>query len=140
MKTDKRLQYNSFKRPVMGKRVLVVEDDESARLLYTDELKEEGYAVFFAEDGFHALKFLEKEKVDLVMTDIRLPGINGAIMISLIRAKYPHIHIVVVSACKQTSEEGVGRNVDRYFEKPVNLTILKQYIAEVLEKENPLAE
>jgi CheY-like chemotaxis protein len=116
----------------MGKRILVVEDDESARLLYEEELNEEGYAVFFANDGFLALKFLEKENVDLVMTDIRMPGINGAIMISLIRSKYPNIRIVVVSACKQTSEEGVGKNVDRYFEKPVNLKSLKQYIAELL--------
>jgi len=116
----------------MAKSILVVEDDESARLLYEEELREVGYAVFFANDGFQALKFLEKEKVDLVMTDIRMPGINGAIMISMIRSKYPDAHIIVVSACKQTSEEGVGKNVDRYFEKPVNLMDLKLYIAELL--------
>ena len=59
------------------KRILVVEDDKSLRLLYYDELAKAGYEVILAANGKEALKQLDKGKSDLVILDIVMPVMDG---------------------------------------------------------------
>src|SRR3989344_8872607 len=59
------------------KAILIVEDDKFLRDLLGKRLRDEGFGVFEAIDGEEAFKVLDKEKIDLVLLDIILPGING---------------------------------------------------------------
>ena len=54
-------------------KILIVEDDESQRFLYQEELQEEGYKVALAKSGKEALKYLEASLFDLIILDIRMP-------------------------------------------------------------------
>jgi DNA-binding response OmpR family regulator len=60
-----------------GCRVLVVEDDESTRLLFVLALEDEGFSVVSARDGLEALQLLESQTFRLVVLDLHLPGISG---------------------------------------------------------------
>jgi len=59
------------------KTILVVDDDEAIRTLLQEELEEEGYKVLIATNARDALKMVAAEPLDLVILDIRMPGING---------------------------------------------------------------
>ncbi|UCC66986.1 MAG: response regulator, partial [Deltaproteobacteria bacterium] len=58
------------------KRILVVDDEENVRLLYKEELEEEGYEVELAEGGQEALERLDKSRPDLVTLDLKMPGMG----------------------------------------------------------------
>ena len=58
-------------------RILVVEDEEMNYILIRETLKNEPYKLFWAQDGIDAIEFAKKEKIDLILMDIRLPRMNG---------------------------------------------------------------
>jgi len=58
-------------------RILVVDDEENIRLLFKEELEDEGFEVDLASNGFEALDKLKKERFDLVVLDIKMPGMDG---------------------------------------------------------------
>lgn len=74
----------------MSKIVLLVEDSRSARMLTKTALEEAGYVVLDAEDGVEGLRVLEKEDVDLVLTDLNMPNMNGLEMCAKIQESERH--------------------------------------------------
>ena len=115
----------------MAKRILVVEDYEPTRALYSEELTEAGYEVLTAENGFEALKTFEREDLDLVVTDIRMPGMSGVTLIHCLKAHEKSVPIIVVSAYPQY-EGPLEGNIRAFFAKPVNLELLKRSVSEVI--------
>jgi len=106
-----------------GKRVLVAEDDAGTRTGLATVLREEGYEVDEAEDGLIAWSLVRASPPDLVLTDLDMPNLGGSELIVRIRAHYPHIPIIVLSA-EDPVDAGrrcVGLNADRFFSKPINL-------------------
>lgn len=79
-------------------RILVVDDEASMRLTVAGNLELEGFDVIEAKSGEHALTLLETEKVDLVLTDIRMPGINGVELFRRISVKLPGTPVVLMTA------------------------------------------
>ena len=80
-----------------GSMILLVEDDAASRYAFARLLRGEGYEVIEAGDGNEAVAFLDGFPVDLVITDMVLPKINGLHLISLIHARRPGIPIVLMS-------------------------------------------
>jgi two-component system response regulator (stage 0 sporulation protein F) len=79
--------------------LLIVDDEEDIRSLIVDFLRDsQEYTVFEASDAEAALKFLETRKVDLVMSDINMPGMKGFDLLREIRTKYPAIKRVLITA------------------------------------------
>ncbi|KAF1042857.1 MAG: CAI-1 autoinducer sensor kinase/phosphatase CqsS [Herbaspirillum frisingense] len=80
--------------------VLVVEDNADAREIFALTLNAHGYRVIEAEDGEAGLERLHAEKVDVIVTDLRMPRMDGFEMASLIKQNdaYSHIPIVVLTA------------------------------------------
>ncbi len=108
---------------VATKRLLVVEDDAGTRTGLATVLREEGYVVDEAEDGLIAWSLVVQTPPDLVLTDLDMPNLGGSELIVRIRARFPHIPIVVLSA-EDPVDAGrrcVGLNADRFFSKPINL-------------------
>ena len=77
------------------RKILVVEDDESQRLLYRDELAEVGYEVILAANGKEALKQLDKTKPDLVILNIVMPGMDGMEALGRIIRKYKDVSVIL---------------------------------------------
>jgi len=114
--------------------ILLAEDEASSRFLYEEELLEEGYRVLTAENGLQVLGILEDQKVDLLMTDAKMPDMHALEMIPQVRAEHPSLPIIVVSAFKGLENDFVLKefNVSAFFAKPVDMGALKTKIREIL--------
>ena len=114
--------------------ILLAEDEAASRLLYTEDLTEAGYRVLTAENGLQALGLLEDEKVDLLMTDIKMPDMHAMEMIPRVRADHPHLPILVASAFKGMEDDFnlKGFKISGFFAKPVNIEALKAKIQQIL--------
>ncbi len=77
--------------------ILVIDDEKGIREVLSDILKDEGYRVFTAEDGYKGLELLKTEPVDLVYLDVWLPGIGGIEVLQRIKNEFPGIEVVVIS-------------------------------------------
>ena len=81
-----------------GETVLVVEDDDSVRMLLVDTLKELGYRVIEAVDGTQALPIIEgKGRIDLVVSDVGLPGLNGRQLAEIAIAARPDLNVLFIT-------------------------------------------
>src|SRR5271156_4805761 len=110
--------------------ILLAEDEAASRFLYTEELTEAGYRVLTAENGLQALGILEDERVDLLMTDIKMPDMHAMEMIPLVREDHPDLPILVASAFKGMEDDFnlKGFKISGFFAKPVNMDALKSKI------------
>ena len=118
--------------PEGGKRgVLVVEDDTDLRLLFGLMLKAAHFEVYEAADGIAGLKALEDNPgaIDLVLTDLGLPGLGGVELISRVRAAKPSVKIIGTSGfgSKNVREMVLRAGADEFFSKPFSM-------GEVIEK------
>ena len=82
-------------RPI--RRILVIDDDADALQILTDYLELEGYEVLPTADGATGMQLLASQPVELVITDLNLPGISGMDVIDIIRKNYPRVQVIVVT-------------------------------------------
>jgi CheY-like chemotaxis protein len=78
-------------------RVLIVDDEENLRQLGKHILESQGYEVHCAGDGFEALTALKKSLPDVIISDLKMPNMNGFEFLSVVRQRFPAIPIVVIS-------------------------------------------
>jgi CheY-like chemotaxis protein len=79
------------------RRLLVIDDDPSCRRTIACLLQKLGHTVEAAESGSAGLAFLRQQSVDLVMTDLRMPGLTGWAVARLVKAMRPHLPVVLVT-------------------------------------------
>lgn len=103
--------------------VLVVEDDRNQRKLICATLTQNGYRPFAAEDGQKALDILENEHIDLIITDIMMPNIDGFTLTEELRAARYNMPILVVSAREGFADKkkGFTLGIDDYMVKPLDM-------------------
>lgn len=114
------------------KKILVVDDEESIRYLYKEELEEEGFAVEVAKSGEEALEKVSLFKPDLVTLDIKMPGINGIETLKRIRGLDRQIPIIMCSAYGEYKQDLTTWASDAYIVKCADLTELKTTIRRLL--------
>ena len=76
-------------------KILVVDDEEHIRLLYSEELKEAGYEVITADSGYKLLERIDEEKPDLVILDIKMVDYNGLDLLQDIRNQYYDLPVIL---------------------------------------------
>jgi DNA-binding response OmpR family regulator len=113
-------------------KLLVVDDEKNLRALYQSELGQEGYEVIVAHDGKEALSMIEQEKPDLIVLDIRMPGIDGLETMARILAKDNRLPVILNSAYSAYRESFLSWSADAYVIKSSDLTELKAKIRQVL--------
>lgn len=112
--------------------VLVVEDEPTIRELMAILLEEEGYAVRQATDGVEALETVEQYPVDLILSDVKMPRLDGASLAHRLRARGNPLPVVLMSAVyAEVDLPGV-----RFLRKPINCEHLLDIIAAAL-RERP---
>lgn len=120
----------------MKKRVLVVDDEEGIRLLYKEELEDEGCEVILASSGEEALeKIKDKDYVDLVLLDIKMSGMDGVEVLRRLKEKWKDLPVILCTAYPHYKHEFGTWASDAYVVKSSDLRELKETIKSVLEKE-----
>jgi CheY-like chemotaxis protein len=122
------------KENLMNKRIMVVEDDESLRVLYQDVLEDEGYDVLTAGDGQEALDMLGHNKPDLLLLDIGLPGMDGREVLARLIKRHEGVKVIVLTSHLEYAGDPLCRAVDGFVYKSIDLGPLKQKVRQVLEK------
>ena len=125
-----------------GGRILLVDDDESLRRVTQFQLEQAGYEVATAAGGAEALQALQRSPQDIVVTDLRMPGLSGLELLRKIRADYPEISVVIVTAFGtiETAVEAMKAGAYDYVTKPVNPAELVLIIERALERQRLLEE
>ena len=102
--------------------ILVVEDDRSIRLLMDVILRQNGFNPVLAEDGTQALDILDREHIDLMITDVMMPVINGYELTRLLRESGYELPILMITAKESTDDKKYGfiAGTDDYMVKPVD--------------------
>jgi len=121
-------------------KVLIVDDEKHIRLLYAEELEEEGYEVALASDGVDILERIEKEKPDVVVLDIKMVSSNGLDVLQEIRNKFYNLPVILCSAYGSYKVDIKSIAADAYVVKSSDLTELKKKISQVLEACVPTKE
>ena len=116
------------------KTILVVDDDEAIRTLLQEELEEEGYKVLIATNARDALKMVAAEPLDLVILDIRMPGMDGLEALPRILGIKEGLPVIMNTAYTQYQDSFMSWAADAYVVKSSDLTELKDKIKELVNK------
>jgi len=120
------------------KKILVTEDSPTMRSLLVAAIEAmDGYRVIEASSGFDALRLLPREHVDLIITDINMPDINGLELISYVRdnPNYRAIPLFIISTegSERDRERGLSLGADEYLVKPFQPEKLQQLIRDYID-------
>jgi DNA-binding response OmpR family regulator len=116
------------------KTILVVDDDEAIRNLLTEELEDEGYKVLIATNARDALKMVASEALDLVILDVRMPGMDGLEALPRILGIKEGLPVIMNTAYSQYQDSFMSWAADAYVVKSSDLTELKDKIKELVNK------
>jgi DNA-binding NtrC family response regulator len=111
-------------------KVLIIEDDEEMGSLLKDFVANEGYKAESVRDGSEALRRLSKEPFDLVITDIRMPGLSGLDILPGVKKLRPEVPVIIITAfgSEEVFRKAISRGANGYFEKPLHLLQLRTLI------------
>jgi len=117
-------------------RILVVDDESNARNALAEILKEEGYAVETAADGFKGLARYQEFSPDLVLTDLKMPGMDGVQLLSKVRETEESLPVIVMTAfgSVDTAVSAMRAGALDYLTKPINADELLLVIGRALEQ------
>ena len=120
-----------------GKTVLVVDDDEGMRDTLTAALKRD-YRVLRAATGEAGLQLMEKEDIDLLLLDVRLPGINGFEVLRIAKENYPYVEVIVISAIRELDAaiEAMRHGAYHYISKDFELEGMRTLVANASERQD----
>ncbi len=103
----------------MAQKILIIEDDKFLRELISQKLKKEGYEIVEAVDGEEGVKSVEKEKPDLVLLDLILPGIDGFEVLARLSQEFSDLPVVILSnlGAKDDIDRGLKMGAKDYLIK-----------------------
>ncbi|HID97321.1 MAG TPA: sigma-54-dependent Fis family transcriptional regulator, partial [Thermodesulfobacteriaceae bacterium] len=122
------LKSNRFK-------ILVVDDDESLREFLEIFLANEGYLIRSAANGEGALELLAREDVSLVISDVRMPGIDGVALLKEIKTSYPDLPVILITAfaSMDSAVAAMKEGAWDYLTKPFRLEEIRDVVEKALE-------
>src|SRR5690349_7794677 len=101
--------------------ILVVDDEEASRELLCRIVTRAGYEAVQAADGFEALSLLERSKIELVISDILMPRMNGYALVARLRAKWPNMPVILTTGflSQEAAKNMMNGSVD-FIPKPID--------------------
>lgn len=122
--------------------IIVVDDEQSLRQVLELVFREEGYAVRTAFNGVQALEMLEAEPADVILTDVRMPDMDGIELLRNVRERNPDVGVVLMTAHSsvETARDAFKLGADDFIEKPFDVEELKVIVAKTLEKQALVSE
>jgi CheY-like chemotaxis protein len=119
------------------KTILIVEDSPSIRKFITLALKLEGYNILTAGDGMEAIEKLPQQEINLIITDLNMPNIDGYKLIQYIRndSEYKNIPIIILSSLSKDEDiqKGLSIGANSYLIKPFNTKRIQYEVAKLID-------
>jgi len=119
-------------------KILIVDDELNMRLVLSAMLKKEGYEVASASDGREALQILKSSKIAVVVTDLKMPDIDGMELLNHISEQHPEIPVIMITAhgTVATAVEALKKGALDYITKPFDIDELKNVISKAMKTRN----
>ncbi|WP_321405225.1 S16 family serine protease [Maridesulfovibrio sp.] len=114
---------------------LIIADDEIiARENLSIIFEHEGFSVRTVGNGLEAVAAMEEEPADIVITDLKMDGMDGLELLEVLRSRWPDTGVIMLTgyATVKTAVEAMKNGADQYLGKPVNLTRLREYVQDLL--------
>ncbi len=120
---------------MMEKKILIVDDEFNSRTLLAQLFQEDGYSADTAENGKTALEVLRSTPFDILITDIRMPVMDGIELFHRAKEIYPHMPVILFTAYGtiEAAVKALKEGVFHYLEKPVNFDLLNHTVQQALE-------
>jgi DNA-binding NtrC family response regulator len=118
------------------KRILVVDDEENARMGLSMLLTKEGFVVDSVSNGFEALNYLRQQEVNLIVTDINMPGMNGIDFLKELNKSFPHSNVIMITAYGgiESYIESMNLGAFEYINKPIKVDELKSILRKIFKE------
>ncbi len=118
---------------VNGQKILVVDDEQNMRIALYEALSRNGYEVSVAENGQMALEMVEKSPPDMLITDIKMPSLDGIQLLGRIKALRPSLPVVIITgfATVDTAVEAMKQGAVDYIIKPFSVEVIEETVARV---------
>ncbi len=115
-------------------RILVVDDEENARIALTRLLSKEGFLVDCVANGFEALNYLRQQTVNIIVTDINMPEMDGISFLRELNKNFPKMNVIMITAYGGVESylEAMNLGAFEYINKPVKIDELKLILKKVL--------
>jgi len=118
----------------LKKRILIIEDDAEMRSLLKDFFEEDGFEIDSVSNGSEAFRRIAREPFDLIITDIRMPGLTGLDILPGIKKLQPEVSIIVITAfgSEEVRRKAFDRGATAYLEKPILFNKLRTLVHEMV--------
>lgn len=123
-------------------KILVVEDDQSLNHLFCRTLQRHNYETFAAENALDALEILEREYIDLIITDIMMPKMDGFEFIQQLREANINLPILIITAKSDIMDKQIGFHLgaDDYMVKPIDINEMVLRVSALLRRAKSVSE
>ena len=118
------------------KRILVVDDEENARIGLSRLLSKEGFLVDSVSNGYEALNYLRQQEVNLIVTDINMPEMNGIAFLKELNKSFPKSNVIMITAYGGVESyiEAMNLGAFEYINKPVKIEELKSILKKIFKE------
>ncbi|WP_458120544.1 response regulator [Paenibacillus sp. Z6-24] len=116
------------------KKILIVDDQNGIRILLVELFSNEGYQMFQAANGKAALEVVEQEVPDLVLLDMKIPGMDGLEILRHIKSTHPQIHVIMMTAYGELDIIQKARDLGAigHFTKPFDIDEMRKAVDQAL--------
>jgi DNA-binding NtrC family response regulator len=119
-----------------AKRILIVDDEENARIGLSRLLAQEGFLVESVANGYEALDYLRQQDVNLIVTDINMPEMNGIAFLRELNKHFPKSNVIMITAYGGVESyiEAMNLGAFEYINKPVKIDELKSILKKIFKE------
>jgi DNA-binding NtrC family response regulator len=116
-----------------SKRILLVDDEENARIGLSRLLSNEGFVVDSVCNGFEALSYLRQQDVDLIISDINMPEMNGISFLKELNKNFPKSNVIMITAYGGVESyiEAMNLGAFEYVNKPIKIEEIKSILKKI---------
>ena len=114
--------------------LLIVDDEDGIRKTLSSHFKMDGYNIFTASGGYQALEIVKENRIDFIISDIRMPEGDGEMLLEKVRELNPEIPLIVMVTgfAELSKEKAIEKGALDLLAKPIDLDLIEKYIQEAL--------
>jgi len=133
--TNMRPKFSTTVCSAKAKRILIVEDEENTRYALSRLLVREGFLVDSVSNGCEALNFLRRQSVNLIVTDIKMPQMDGITFLRELNKNFPKSNVIMITAYGGVESylEAMNLGAFEYINKPIQIEELKMVMNKILD-------
>jgi two-component system response regulator (stage 0 sporulation protein F) len=119
-------------------KILIVDDEENARMALSRLLTKEGFQVDNVSNGFEALNYLRQQIVQVIVTDINMPEMDGIAFLRELNKNFPNVSVIMLTAYGGVESylEAMNLGAFEYINKPVKIDELKSILKKIMKEKS----